>query len=173
MARRTLSAGWWGSFGEFRGRAVGQIYDGKVSGQVELTETHVIIRRKGVLSFITQGLKGEKRIPYGSITSVQFKGAGLTNGYIQFGVQGGVENRGGVFAATQDENTVMFRKSVQSQFEHLRDAVERRAHGGQGSGTMARTKADAYAELGQLGELHKQGILTDEEFAQQKARLLG
>jgi hypothetical protein len=29
------------------------------------------------------------------------------------------------------------------------------------------------ARLQQLGELHAQGILTDEEFAQQKARILG
>lgn len=29
------------------------------------------------------------------------------------------------------------------------------------------------ARLQQLGQLHDQGILTDEEFAQQKARILG
>jgi len=32
---------------------------------------------------------------------------------------------------------------------------------------------DAIEQLKQLGELHEQGILTDEEFAQQKAKLLG
>ncbi len=31
---------------------------------------------------------------------------------------------------------------------------------------------DAIEQLRQLGELHVQGVLTDEEFAQQKARLL-
>jgi Short C-terminal domain len=34
------------------------------------------------------------------------------------------------------------------------------------------TEADT-ARLGELGKLHDQGILTDEEFAQQKARILG
>ena len=34
------------------------------------------------------------------------------------------------------------------------------------------TDADM-ARLGELGKLHDQGILTDEEFAQQKARILG
>jgi hypothetical protein len=29
------------------------------------------------------------------------------------------------------------------------------------------------ARLTQLGQLHEQGVLTDEEFAQQKARVLG
>ena len=32
---------------------------------------------------------------------------------------------------------------------------------------------DPIEQLKQLGQLHAQGILTDEEFAQQKARLLG
>jgi hypothetical protein len=33
--------------------------------------------------------------------------------------------------------------------------------------------ADPIEQLRQLGELHAQGVLTDEEFAAQKARLLG
>jgi hypothetical protein len=33
--------------------------------------------------------------------------------------------------------------------------------------------ADPYEELKKLGDLHAQGILTDEEFAAQKAKLLG
>jgi hypothetical protein len=32
---------------------------------------------------------------------------------------------------------------------------------------------DAISQLQQLGQLHEQGVLTDEEFAQQKAKLLG
>jgi len=32
---------------------------------------------------------------------------------------------------------------------------------------------DTIAQLKQLGELHEQGILTDEEFAAQKAKILG
>jgi Short C-terminal domain len=32
---------------------------------------------------------------------------------------------------------------------------------------------DPIAQLRELGELHAQGVLTDEEFAAQKARLLG
>jgi hypothetical protein len=33
--------------------------------------------------------------------------------------------------------------------------------------------ADVMQRLQQLGELHDQGVLTDDEFAQQKAKLLG
>jgi hypothetical protein len=35
------------------------------------------------------------------------------------------------------------------------------------------TSSDDIARLEQLGKLHEQGVLTDEEFAQQKARILG
>jgi Short C-terminal domain len=33
--------------------------------------------------------------------------------------------------------------------------------------------ADVTTRLGELGKLHEQGVLTDEEFAQAKAKLLG
>jgi hypothetical protein len=46
----------------------------------------------------------------------------------------------------------------------------------EGSRTQPRAAAGmseaALAQLKQLGELHEQGVLTDEEFAQQKQRLL-
>jgi hypothetical protein len=34
-------------------------------------------------------------------------------------------------------------------------------------------ESDTLAQLKQLGELHDQGVLTDEEFAAQKAKILG
>lgn len=38
---------------------------------------------------------------------------------------------------------------------------------------QAATAPDPIEQLKQLGELHQQGVLTDEEFAAQKAKLLG
>jgi len=38
---------------------------------------------------------------------------------------------------------------------------------------QAAPAADPIEQLKQLGELHQQGVLTDEEFAAQKAKLLG
>jgi hypothetical protein len=37
----------------------------------------------------------------------------------------------------------------------------------------AEAPEDVYAQLSQLGALHEQGILTDEEFSAEKAKLLG
>lgn len=85
-----------------------------VNGQIAVYEDRIIIERRGVLGFMTQGLAGTKTIPMDSIMSVQFKkGNMLTNGFIQFGILGGREGRGGVFNATQDENTVMIKQVYQ------------------------------------------------------------
>lgn len=96
-----------------------------VNGQVELFSNKIIIKRKGALSFLTQGLKGEKTIPLESITSIQFKKPGaLTNGYIQFGLLGGNESRKGLFDATKDENTVVFAKKVVDTAEFIKNYIE-------------------------------------------------
>ena len=52
------------------------------------------------------------------------KKAGLTNGYIQFIFVGSQESKKGVFAATQDENTVMFTKKEQPKAEEIKKYVE-------------------------------------------------
>jgi len=50
--------------------------------------------------------------------------------------------------------------------------AEQEDYGAGDPGTAA-PAADPIAQLKDLGELHAQGVLTDEEFAAQKARLLG
>ena len=51
----------------------------------------------------------------------------------------------------------------------------RRAHGGGvvGAGRAARRGEDPVAKLEKLSALHKQGVLTDEEFQAAKAKVLG
>jgi len=151
------------------------IFDGRNGGTVELLDNVLVIRRKGAASFLTQGLKGEKRIPYSSITSVQFKEAGLTTGYIQFGVAGGIESRGGVWNATTDENTVLFTKEAVQDFRRLRDIIEERAaaaRNGPAVPPQAAAPSNVSEELGRLADLKDRGVLTESEFAEQKARLL-
>ena len=151
------------------------IFDGRNGGTVELLENVLVIRRKGVASFLTQGLKGEKRIPYSSISSVQFKEAGFTTGYIQFGIAGGIESGRGVWDATKDENTVLFIKEASAEFHRLRDIVEDRAaaaRGGSPTSRHASPPSNVGEELGRLADLRDRGVLTDMEFTEQKARLL-
>ncbi|WCM29210.1 DUF4429 domain-containing protein [Sphingomonas sp. QA11] len=155
---------------------MGKIYDGRNAGNsVELLDDGLVIRRKGIVSLLNHGLKGEKRIPYASITSIQFKEPGLTTGYIQFGVAGGVEGRGGVMNAVKDENSVVFVKKVLADFRELRDEVEKRSAVARGSGARGgRESTGSIAdELNKLADLRDRGILSGAEFDKQKAVLLG
>jgi Domain of unknown function (DUF4429) len=88
------------------------------NGQIVIDGEWLEINRRGGLALLSQGLKGSKRIPLANITSVQLKGASaLTNGYIQFSLLGSAETKGGLFDATSDENSVVFRKPHQEQFD--------------------------------------------------------
>jgi hypothetical protein len=98
-----------------------------VNGQIDLYPDKVCIRRKGVIAFLTQGLKSDKNIMLSTITSVEFKKASkLLSGYIQFVCMDGHEAKGGKFQASRDENTVKFTVKQQPVFEQIRDAVENR-----------------------------------------------
>ncbi len=88
-------------------------------------------------------------------------------GSIQFSIQGAVEWHGHV---AQDENAVIFEKTEAAQFKALKDFIDE---------AMARADAPAAAapvsvadELAKLADQKSQGILNDEEFSAQKARLL-
>jgi hypothetical protein len=150
-----------------------------VNGQVTVDNDFVTIGRKGFVAKMTgNATKGEKRIPIGAIAAVQFKKPGMTNGYIQFTVPGGNESRRGVFDASSDENTVMFNRGDLSEFEKIRAAVEQqiisRAAAPVPTTVVHQAPAASLAdELAKLAALRDQGVLTDDEFAVQKTRLLG
>ena len=144
-----------------------------LNGQVEFDGNSLLITRKGGMAFISQGIKGEKKIPIGNVTSVQFKSANmLTNGYIQFATSSS-ESRGGILDATKDENSIMFTKNMQAEFETLRSAVEdaieahSSARGGQAT---AESPLDALKKLKELLDL---GVITQAEFDAKKENLMG
>ena len=93
-------------------------------GQITLTEKRVIIERKGMLAKASHGSKGNKEIPLKNITAVQFKSAGMSNGYIQFSILGGNESTGGVFDAAKDENSVMFTKKQEPMFQEVKRFID-------------------------------------------------
>jgi len=122
-----------------------------LNGQIAVLSDKIRIKRKGVLSFLTQGLKGEKGILISQISSIQFRQAGLVaNGYIQFAFVGGQEAKGGLFEATQDE---MFNYWQKEAFNSLRAAIEQR---------MAAINVSGKASMGSsLDELEKLATLRD------------
>lgn len=55
------------------------------------------------------GTTGGKKITYRDMTSIQFREpSGTAVGFIQFSYPGSIENKGGVIAAVNDENSIVF-----------------------------------------------------------------
>jgi len=158
-------------------RAADELVAGKIAkglgGQVELDAQWVTIRRKGLMAKSTHGFAGNKRIPIANITSVQLKMPGLANGYIQFAVLGGTENRGGIVDATKDENSIMFTRNHVAEFVAIKNHIEDRIAGGAMRGAPAAVAAvDVADQLTKLAALRDSGVLSAEEFDTQKAKLL-
>ena len=140
--------------------------------EVELYEDKIIIKRSGFLSTLSQGFKGDKTIPISMITSVQFKKPGFfTTGYIQFGIQGGIESRGGLSAAVTDENSVIFTPKKLKDFMELKDYIENKIST---KGTeKSSPKNQNIDELEKLHDLYNKRIITEEEFTAKKKQILG
>jgi hypothetical protein len=145
-----------------------------VQDLLEVFEDNVTITPKGVLGFLNKGMKGAKEIPFASIIAVQFKEAGaLFSGYIQFTIPGGNESKGGLFAATQDENTFVFAETknnpaVREIKEYIDSAIKRARMPQYSSNT-----ASLSDELQKLAQLMSQGILSEAEFQSAKRKLIG
>ena len=143
-----------------------------VGGQVKIEPGWVTIRHKGTFGVLLHGLPGEKRIPITNVTAVGLKMPGITNGYIHFSVLGNIDRqRGGVFDATRDENSVMFHPGHLPEFLAIRSYVESRLVGGAAAGTPAEG-GSVVAELKAIAELRDAGILTEAEFEAKKTELL-
>ncbi len=137
--------------------------------EIEIRTDGISIRREeGGRNLLLHGLKGEKRIPYRSITAIQLKLPGeLTSGYIQFSVLGGIESGRGIFDATTDENSVLFVGDQGARMVALRDYVERQL-----SAPTKSAGGSVADEIAKLAALKDQGLLTESEFSSQKANLL-
>jgi hypothetical protein len=148
------------------------------NGQVEFDGTYVTITRKGFLARASVG-KGEKRIPLGAINSVQWKPPGaLVNGYIQFETAGGGGTRAAFGSQTKqaghDENSVIVTKKQGPEFERLRAAVEQALAARHAPTPVVAPAPPSMAdELSRLHGLMVQGVISQAEFEQAKARLLG
>jgi hypothetical protein len=141
------------------------------NGQLEMTKTSVIIKRKGAISFLSQGMKGDKEILISQISSIQFRNAGsLVNGYIQLAFVGGQEAKGGIIEATKDENTVMFLLVQQLEFEAFKQELQERINKSRAGNNKSHSSLD---ELEKLASLRDRKIITDEEFETKKRQLLG
>lgn len=143
------------------------------NGQLALYEDKIRISRKGLSGFLIHGLKGDKEIFLSQISSIQLKKAGLMAGYIQFAFLGGQEAKGGLFQGMQDENTISFSgKKQNASFEEIKTMIEERIKVLKSSGG-ASGNSSGLEDLKELKKLKDEGVITEEEFAQKKKKMLG
>lgn len=153
------------------------IYTLKGRGNIlNVYEDKLVIKTKGVLGFLVQGLAGDKTIPMESVRSVQFrKGGSFVNGFIQFGIAGAIEKQGGVLNAAGDENSVVFYKEYNETAERIKlyveDFISNRNNKFQIQQNSIQKISDA-DEIKKYKELLDQGIISSEEFEAKKKQIL-
>lgn len=142
-----------------------------VNGQLQLYDDKIIISRKGAVAKLSQGFfKGDKTIYLAQISGIQVKpGTLMTNGYIQFTLSGGKENTKGLMSATQDENSVMFKKANNDLVSKMKSEIERLKKTSHAP-VQAVSAAD---EIRKYKQLLDDGIITEDEFNSKKTALLG
>lgn len=136
------------------------------NGTVTLYEDRLEISREGIgmIHKMQHGFKGDKEIPYDSITSVQLrKPSSVTRGYIQFGQSGFSESDDGLMDATSDENTVLFDKGSLSEFEEVREKIRELS-----KGDVRETTGSMDGAMEKLRERYAEGEIDEEEYEQRK-----
>ena len=144
---------------------------------IKLGEGTLTISRPGILSKFSHGFSGEKTIMFNQISAIQIKKAGLARGYIQFVLAGTKEGKSGViFGDSKNENIVY----VASTFNNKKtnDAVEEIKHIieqynlNSNKGTTIIKEDDKYDKLAKLKKLLDDNVITQEEFENEKSKLL-
>ena len=120
------------------------------------------------------GTNGGKRINFADLTAIQFKEpAGMSVGFIQFAFPGSVENKNGVFAAINDENSIPVSPQNLALAREIVEFIENRRSELRAPQTTVVQQASAADELKKFKELLDSGIISQEEFDAKKKQLLG
>ena len=98
------------------------------NGQIDFDGKTVTIKREGFAARMTHG-RSDNVLMLRHISAIQLKPVSLlTVGYIQFTVPGELSNNkrksSRTFDASKDENSVLFLKKQQPEFEALRNAIQ-------------------------------------------------
>lgn len=137
------------------------------NGTLEIFEDRAIIHR-GMLDRLGTGAPNEKTMIYSKLSGVEVKKPGLLSGYLQF-TGSGLKASSGTFNASSNENTIMFRKDFAEWEKAAQFINDKIANGSNSSGNQQLSVAD---EILKYKSLLDSGIITDEEFEEQKKKLL-
>ena len=145
-----------------------------VNGQIEIYDNRIIINRKGFIAKGTHGWAGSKTIPINSIQSIQIKEATVfLNGFIQFGILGEIEAKGGMTTATHDENTVFFKKKSNKDVKQIKEFIENKIFNKDTDSNKYNSEPISVTdEIIKYKKLLDEGIINQNEFETKKKELL-
>ena len=121
--------------------------------------------------------RGSREIPIGQISGTQWKNATMfLSGHLKLLIPGSTERQVGQSGAfksdiLRDPNAIVFGRKHQSAFEKVRTAISQAIIGQQNTG-MGAPGASLADELAKLQHLAATGVLSPEEFALAKQRLI-
>lgn len=150
------------------------------NGTILVYNDRVVIKRKGLFAFVSQGIKGDTVFFYRNLSGVDYKKPGLTNGYMRF-VTAGTENYNsgtGLFAtpqsSAQDPNTVIlraFNRKVPALSEEIYNFILKKISEIK-TNTVISAEISGADEIAKYKSLLDQGVITQEEFANKKKQIL-
>lgn len=145
----------------------------KAKYDITIKDNFIKVKLKGFMNFMNKGLVGEKTYNLDTVTGVQIKEPGFTTGYMAIQTMGTFDVKGGVQKAVRDENSILFLKNegdlIHQIQEYIEDYLTRKNQPQQ----QVVNQTSNLDELKKLKELLDMGAITQEEFDQQKQRLLG
>lgn len=151
-----------------------------INGTATASEDHVSISRKTVGGVLMQGIKGDKKIYYKDLVSVEFKKPSkLANGYIQFVVNPelAVDQKVGLLATTkeasEDPNAITLRAFTKKAANEAEDFYNYVMEKLASSKQQQSTPTSGTDDLRNLKALLDDGIITQEDFDAKKKELLG
>ena len=116
-----------------------------IDGQVEIRETHIVVKgttgqfeitadgmkvkisHKGLSAFLDHGHKGEKEFLLSPDLTIEYKRpCGLIPGFLRISSRRGESRRDNFYTIRHDENTVLFNKKQEKDFERFRDILSAR-----------------------------------------------
>lgn len=141
------------------------------NGRIAIDSKGITITRGVGAFFLTGKIRGQKFIPFSSITGIQTKKSGLTTGFVQFVTKGSSESKSGLLDAIKDENTVTFQDN--NKIEEIRLFIQDKISDNipKHSPTVSKDSS-RFADLEKLAELKDKNIITLQEFEAQKLQIL-
>jgi hypothetical protein len=140
----------------------------KAGGITVWTEGEVLLLKYSAWYY---GFLGTKRVARANITSVSWKEPGdWIAGFMVLDILGERPPSPNASPNIQNQNRLQYDRADRDKFAVLRDWIEAGRPSNAGEIPHGLSVAD---EIAKLGALRQQGLLTDEEFATQKAKMLG